>query len=174
MHASKGNAHPGRADEMGIFSARAKTGSAIARHNGNVSEHYSRRVPLGSQTIPKPTATQFLLLPTLDSQKSSGGFKNCWSVEECFDKAKPSNLSDCDSGPERLTHHLPGAVRPRFARIEALERPKRPTQTCGKHEGSLSELADSNCVDPAGLLLLRSIRFQGLTTPACHVSALRA
>ena len=70
----------------------------------------------------------------------------------------PVNFSDCDSGPERLTHHLPGAVRPRFAWIESLERPERPTQTCGKHEGSLSELADSNCVDPAGLLLLRSLR----------------
>jgi hypothetical protein len=63
--ASKGNAHPGRADEMGIFSTRAKIGSAIARHNGNVLEHYSLRAPLGSQTIPKPTATQVLLLPTL-------------------------------------------------------------------------------------------------------------
>ena len=30
----------------------------------------------------------------------------------------PVSLSDCDSGPERLTHHLPGAVRPRFAWIE--------------------------------------------------------
>jgi hypothetical protein len=44
-------------------------------------------------------------------------------------------------------------VRPRFAWSESLERPERPTQTCGKHEDSLSELADSNCVDPAGLLL---------------------
>ena len=39
--------------------------------------------------------------------------------------------------PAGLTHHLPGAVRPRFAWIESLERPERLTQTCGKHEGSL-------------------------------------
>ena len=39
-----------------------------------------------------------------------------------------------------------------------LKRPERPTQTCGKHEGSLAELADSNCVDPAGLVPLRSLR----------------
>ena len=39
--------------------------------------------------------------------------------------------------PGGLTHHLPGAGRPRFACIESLERPERPTQTCGKHEGSL-------------------------------------
>ena len=26
-----------------------------------------------------------------------GGFKNCGSVEECFDTAMPKNLSDCDS-----------------------------------------------------------------------------
>ena len=46
--------------------------------------------------------------------------------------------------PAGLTHHLPGAVRPRFAWIESLERPERPTQNFGKPEGSLSELADSN------------------------------
>ncbi len=60
---------------MSIFSTRAKIGSAIARHNGNVLEHSSLRVPLGSQTIPKPTAPQVLLLPTLDSQKSSANEK---------------------------------------------------------------------------------------------------
>jgi hypothetical protein len=58
-------------------------------------------------------------------------------LEAYFDTAMPSDFSDCDSGPERLTHHLPGAVRSRFAWIESLERPERPTQTCGKHEGSL-------------------------------------
>ena len=31
--ASKGNAHPGRADKMSMFSTRSKIGSAIARHN---------------------------------------------------------------------------------------------------------------------------------------------
>ncbi len=34
--------------------------------------------------------------------------------------------------PGGLTHHLPGAVRPRFACIESLKRPERPTQTCGE------------------------------------------
>ena len=85
-----------------------------------------------------------------------GGFKNCWSVEECFDTAMLSNVSAIQA--RRADTSSAGSREAPVCLERTLKRPERPTQTGGKHEGSLSELADSNCVDPAGLLLLRSLR----------------
>ncbi len=63
-------------------------------------------------------------------------------------------LSDACSGPAP-THHLPGSVRPRYAGIES-------KGLKGRHNRA-AKLGRSLCVNPSGLMLLRSRRFRGMT-----------
>jgi hypothetical protein len=66
---------------------------------------------------------------------AEGGFKNCWYVEECFDTAMPSSVSAIRA--RRADTSSAGSREAPVCLHRTLKRPERPTQTCGKHEGSL-------------------------------------
>ena len=67
----------------------------------------------------------------MDIPVRRGRFKNCWYVEKRFDTAMPSNSIAIQA--RRAVTSSAGAVRPRIAGIQSLERPERPTQSWGEH-----------------------------------------